>query len=91
MDATIEKLEQLQEKLPVKDVFGSFNPEYVEVNGAIEKLKQASKNIHDVMELAFDKDVKSFYRIAPQDYEKWGIRLLDKSIEFKNNVRDENF
>jgi len=33
MDATIEKLEQLQEKLPVKDVFGSFNPEYVEVNG----------------------------------------------------------
>ena len=39
----------------------------------------------------FDKDVKSFYRIAPQDYEKWGIRLLDKSIEFKNKVRDENF
>ena len=39
----------------------------------------------------FDKDVKSFYRIAPKDYEKWGIRLLDKSIEFKNNVRDGNF
>ena len=39
----------------------------------------------------FDKDVKSFYRIAPQDYEKWGIRLLDKSIEFKNKVRDGNF
>ena len=39
----------------------------------------------------FAEEVKSFYRIAPQDYEKWGIRLLDKSIEFKNNVRDENF
>ena len=39
----------------------------------------------------FDKDVKSFYKIAPQDYEKWGIRLLDKSIEFKNKVRDGNF
>ncbi len=60
IDATIEKLVQLQENLPVKDVFGSFNPEYVEVNDAIEKLKQASKNIHDVMELAFDKDVKSY-------------------------------
>ncbi len=39
----------------------------------------------------FDKDVKSFYKISPQDYEKWGIRLLDKSIEFKNKVRDGNF
>ena len=39
----------------------------------------------------FDKDVKSFYKISPQDYEKWGIRLLDKSIEFKNKVRDNNF
>ena len=39
----------------------------------------------------FDKDVKSFYKIASQDYEKWGIRLLDKSIEFKNKVRDGNF
>ena len=38
----------------------------------------------------FDKDVKSFYKISPQDYEKWGIRLLDKSIEFKNKVRDGN-
>ena len=34
----------------------------------------------------FAEEVKSFYRIAPQDYEKWGIRLLDKSIEFKNKV-----
>jgi len=39
----------------------------------------------------FDKDVKSFYRISPQDYEKWGIRLLDKSIEFKNKIRDGKF
>ena len=39
----------------------------------------------------FDKDVKSFYKISPQDYEKWGIRLLDKSIEFKNKVRDGKF
>ena len=39
----------------------------------------------------FDKDVKNFYKIAPQDYEKWGIKLLDKSIEFKNKVRDGNF
>ena len=39
----------------------------------------------------FDKDVKSFYKISPQDYEKWGVRLLDKSIEFKNKVRDGNF
>ena len=39
----------------------------------------------------FDKDVKSFYKISPQDYEKWGIKLLDKSIEFKNKVRDGNF
>ena len=39
----------------------------------------------------FDKDVKSFYKISPQDYEIWGIRLLDKSIEFKNKVRDGNF
>ena len=39
----------------------------------------------------FDKDVKSFYKISPQDYEKWGIRLLDKSIDFKNKVRDGNF
>ena len=39
----------------------------------------------------FDKDVKFFYKIAPQDYEKWGLRLLDKSIEFKNKVRDGNF
>ena len=39
----------------------------------------------------FAEEVKSFYRISPQDYEKWGIRLLDKSIEFKNNVRYGNF
>ena len=39
----------------------------------------------------FDKDVKYFYKIAPEDYEKWGLRLLDKSIEFKNKVRDGNF
>ncbi len=39
----------------------------------------------------FDKDVKSFYKISPQDYEKWGIKLIDKSIEFKNKVRDGNF
>ena len=39
----------------------------------------------------FDRDVKYFYKIAPQNYEKWGIKLLDKSIEFKNKVRDEKF
>ena len=36
----------------------------------------------------FAEEVTSFYRISPQDYEKWGLRLLDKSIEFKNRVRD---
>ena len=38
----------------------------------------------------FDQEVKSFYKIAPQDYEKWGLKLLENSIEFKNKVRDGN-
>lgn len=38
----------------------------------------------------FDQDVKFFYKIAPQDYEKWGLKLLENSIEFKNKVRDGN-
>tara|TARA_Y100000817_G_C16859052_1_gene545083 strand:+ start:1630 stop:1899 length:270 start_codon:yes stop_codon:yes gene_type:complete len=60
MDEMTEKLEQLQEKLPVKNEFGWFDDQHVELNDAIKKLKQASKNIHDVMELAFDKDVKAY-------------------------------
>ena len=36
----------------------------------------------------FAEEVTSFYRIAPQDYEKWGLRVLDQSIEFKNRIRD---
>ena len=38
----------------------------------------------------FDQEVKFFYKIAPQDYEKWGLKLLENSIEFKNKVRDGN-
>ena len=39
----------------------------------------------------FDTDVKTFYKIAAQNYEKWGLSLIDKSIEFKNKVRDGKF
>ena len=38
----------------------------------------------------FNEKVASFYKIEAKEYEKWGLRLLDKSIEFKNKVRDEN-
>jgi hypothetical protein len=38
----------------------------------------------------FSEEVVSFYRIEAKEYEKWGLRLLDKSIEFKNKVRDGN-
>jgi hypothetical protein len=36
------------------------------------------------------EEVVSFYKIEAKEYEKWGLRLLDKSIEFKNKVRDGN-
>ena len=38
----------------------------------------------------FNEKVASFYKIEAQEYEKWCLRLLDKSIEFKNKVRDGN-
>ena len=36
----------------------------------------------------FNNEVNNFYKIATQEYEKWGLRLFDKSIEFKNTIRD---
>jgi len=36
----------------------------------------------------FNNEVDNFYKIAAHEYEKWGLRLFDKSIEFKNTIRD---
>ena len=36
----------------------------------------------------FSEEVPTFYKIGAKEYEKWGLRLLDKSIKFKNKVRD---
>ena len=60
MDEMIEKLEDILETIPLKEY--SMDVEYVRLNDVIERLRTASKCIHDVTGLVFDYNDANYDR-----------------------------
>lgn len=60
LDKLITQLEEITEKLPIKDEFGNFNPEVDEIQNVVISLRVASRNIHEAMEVTYGDCVKNY-------------------------------
>jgi len=60
LDNLIDQLEEITEKLPIKDEFGNFNPEVDEIQNVVISLRVASRSIHEVMGATYGEHVKNY-------------------------------
>lgn len=60
IDKVIDQLEEIAEKLPIKDEFGNFNSEVDEIQNVVISLRVASRSIHEAMEVTLGDRVKNY-------------------------------
>ena len=60
LDNLIDQLEEIAEKLPIKDEFGNFNPEVDEIQNVLISLRVASRSIHEAMSMTYGDHVKNY-------------------------------
>ena len=59
LDNLIDQLEEIVEKLPIKDEFGLFNEDINEIQSVIISLRVASRSIHEVMGATYGEHFKN--------------------------------
>ena len=59
LENLIDELEDIVEKLPIKDEFGLFNEDINEIQSVIISLRVASRNIHEVMGATYGEHFKN--------------------------------
>ena len=60
LDKLIDQLEEITEKLPIKDEFGNFNPEVDEIQNVVISLRVASRSIHEAMGATYGEHFKNY-------------------------------
>ena len=60
LDKLIDQLEEITEKLPIKDEFGNFNPEVDEIQNVVISLRVASRSIHEAMGATYGEYFKNY-------------------------------
>ena len=60
LENLIDELEEIVEKLPIKDEFGLFNEDINEIQSVIISLRVASRSIHEAMGATYGEHFKNY-------------------------------